>query len=82
MSRILDRDNPEWTEKDFKRSKPASEIFPQIVRKGRGPQKVSPKVSTTVRLDQEVIDYFKSTGRGWQRRLNNVLKKWIAGHRR
>jgi hypothetical protein len=26
-----DRDNPEWTAADFRRARPASEVFPEIV---------------------------------------------------
>jgi uncharacterized protein (DUF4415 family) len=31
-------------------------------------------VSTTIRLDAEVIEKFRATGPGWQSRINAVLK--------
>lgn len=78
MNRILDDENPEWTEEDFKRAKPAAELLPHLLQKRRGVQKASTKVSTTIRIDREIIEYFQSGGRGWQTRLNNALKEWVA----
>ena len=46
----------------------------KVVRRGRPPAD-SPKISTTVRLDADVVDYFRSEGRGWQTRLNAALRK-------
>lgn len=80
MSRMLDKENPEWTEGDFKKAKPVSEILPKLARKMR--QKAHTKIQTTVRLDQDVIHFFKSTGRGWQTKLNNALKEWVFEHRK
>lgn len=33
------------------------------------------KVSTTIRLDPDVIDAFKRDGAGWQSRINDALRK-------
>lgn len=46
------------------------------VRRGRPPL-TKPKVSTTIRLSQDVIDHFKASGRGWQTRVNEALREWI-----
>lgn len=46
------------------------------VRSGR-PKSVTTKVSTTIRLDQEVIDAFRADGPGWQSRINAALKDWL-----
>ncbi|MEO5373777.1 MAG: BrnA antitoxin family protein [Alphaproteobacteria bacterium] len=46
----------------------------RLVRRGR-PPKESPKISTTIRLDREVLEYFRSTGPGWQSRMNDVLRR-------
>ncbi|MCP5175513.1 MAG: BrnA antitoxin family protein [Moraxellaceae bacterium] len=40
----------------------------------------NPKVSTTVRLSPEVIAYFKATGKGWQTRLDAVLREYLQTH--
>ena len=47
------------------------------VRRGRPPA-AKPKVSTTIRLSPDVIDYFKSGGRGWQTRIDQALRDWIG----
>lgn len=47
------------------------------VQRGR-PKAEHPKVSTTIRLDAEVLDRFKADGPGWQSRINAVLRK-VAG---
>ncbi|WP_147964528.1 BrnA antitoxin family protein, partial [Burkholderia pseudomallei] len=31
--------------------------------------------ATTIRLDDDVLDAFKATGRGWQTRVNAALKE-------
>jgi uncharacterized protein (DUF4415 family) len=50
-----------------------------IVRRLGRPPKANPKVSVTLRLDQEVLDRFKATGQGWQTRINAALKKSKVG---
>ncbi len=47
------------------------------VVRGR-PAMEAPKISTTIRLDAEVMAHFKQDGRGWQSRINAALKSWIA----
>ena len=49
------------------------------VRRGRPPS-ARPKVSTTIRLSQDVIDHFRAGGRGWQTRINLALREWIKRH--
>jgi uncharacterized protein (DUF4415 family) len=44
----------------------------------RGPQKTPTKVQTTIRLDREVIDHFRASGRGWQSRLNETLRRVVV----
>ena len=46
------------------------------VRRGRPPL-ARKKVSTTIRLSQDVIDHFKADGRGWQTRIDEALREWI-----
>lgn len=74
---IFDDDNPEWTEEDFARAKPLSEL-PAHVRNAfprmRGPQQAPTKQQVTLRLDPDVLAKFRATGAGWQARINAVLK--------
>jgi uncharacterized protein (DUF4415 family) len=65
--------------------RPASEVLPKKLldvlpkrkRGERGPQKEPKKISVTVRYSPEVVTYFKSTGHGWQIRMDKVLKSYI-----
>ena len=71
-------DNPEWTKKDFDEARTFAEVFPDLaesIRKARGRPKVeTPKQQVSLRLDPEVIEKFKATGKGWQSRINDVLR--------
>lgn len=49
-----------------------------IVRRGRGPQKSPTKEMISIRLSPEVLDYFRNTGEGWQRRIDETLKRVVA----
>ncbi|HAA78384.1 TPA: hypothetical protein DCE37_25070 [Candidatus Latescibacteria bacterium] len=43
-------------------------------------RKARPKVSTTIRLDPEVLDFFRKTGKGWQTRMNDVMRQHVAAN--
>lgn len=66
---------PEITEEMFARGEWSMNGAP--VRRGR-PKSDSPKEMTTLRLDPEVLAYFKASGSGWQTRINDALRK-VAG---
>jgi uncharacterized protein (DUF4415 family) len=71
-------DNPELTKADFAKARAFSEVFPDLsasIRKGRGPNKAPTKKLVSLRLSQEVIAHFKSTGPGWQSRIDATLRK-------
>ncbi|NJL08794.1 MAG: BrnA antitoxin family protein [Methylacidiphilales bacterium] len=44
------------------------------VRRGR-PKSERPKVSTTIRLDADVLEHFRASGAGWQSRVNETLRR-------
>jgi len=48
-------------------------------RRGRpvGSVKVSKKVPTTIRFDADVLQALKSSGRGWQSRVNDAIRDWL-----
>lgn len=48
-----------------------------IVRRGRGPQKKPVKQAISIRLSPEVINYYRSEGKGWQSLMNADLKRGI-----
>ena len=47
----------------------------------RGPQQAPTKEQVTLRLDREVLAHFRNSGRGWQTRLNDTLKRLVSRSR-
>lgn len=41
---------------------------------------VDPKAQVTLRIDQDVLDYFKQSGKGYQTRINDVLRTFVRAH--
>lgn len=75
-----DPDNPPLTEKFWSRARPAHEVHPDWVRRSlerkRGRPKLdTPKQQVTLRIDADILDYFKSQGAGWQTAMNDTLRK-------
>ena len=73
-------DSPPLTEELLNKMRPVNESHPEIPRRVRGPQKDPKKVLVSVRYSPEVIEYFKSTGPGWQARMDSVLREYIESH--
>jgi uncharacterized protein (DUF4415 family)/predicted RNA binding protein YcfA (HicA-like mRNA interferase family) len=62
------------------------EVTPEMfaraaVRKGLQPLAPVPK-RITLRLDAEVLDWFKAQGRGYQERINSLLRAYMEAQRR
>jgi uncharacterized protein (DUF4415 family) len=83
---LIDVENPEWTEEDFQRARPAAEMLPKLlgpevaaeILKPRGrPKAAATKAHVNIRLDADVLEAFKATGRGWQTRINRALREWL-----
>ncbi len=51
------------------------------VKRGR-PRAENPKVSTTLRLDADVLEHFRRLGPGWQTRINSTLRSVIRKRRK
>ncbi len=64
-----DSDLPDLSTDDW-----AKRIAKAKVKRGR-PNAAVTKVSTTIRLDPDVIEAFKVKGPGWQSRMNDALRK-------
>jgi uncharacterized protein (DUF4415 family) len=41
------------------------------------PRSESPKQLVSIRYSQEVLEYFRSSGAGWQSRIDGVLKNYV-----
>ena len=64
---------------DFDTAYWAERIEAAPVKRGR-PKAETPKVSTTIRLDPDVLEAFRAQGPGWQNRINAVLREAIGLH--
>ena len=56
-------------------------MVPLRALRGR-PKSGSAKQLVSVRYSPEVLAYFKSTGEGWQSRMDGVLREYVARHSR
>lgn len=50
-----------------------------VVRKGLKP--VPAKQQITLRIDQDVITFFKEEGRGYQTKINQLLRAYMEAHK-
>ena len=69
-SMVKDVDAPEWTPEMFARA---------VVRKGLRP--ISKKTLLSLRVDADVIEWFKSQGAGYQSRMNALLRAYMEAHK-
>jgi uncharacterized protein (DUF4415 family) len=65
---------------DYSEAPPlAPEMFAKaIVRKGLKP--VTRKAQITLRVDTEVLEWFKRQGKGYQTQINSILKAYKEAH--
>lgn len=63
---------PELTDEWFKRA----DLYRggKLISRGRPPSP-QPKEALSLRLDADVVAYYRRTGRGWQSRINDTLRK-------
>jgi uncharacterized protein (DUF4415 family) len=86
---LIDDDAPELTDAELAEMRPAREVLPPdfyaMVTKRkpgqRGPGKKAPKVAMTVRIDADTLAALKASGAGWQRRVNDLLRKAVNSGR-
>ena len=70
-----DRDAQPLTLKQLK------SMVPMRALRGR-PKSERTKQLVSVRYSREVLAYFKSTGEGWQSRMDRVLREYVMRHSR
>ena len=56
-------------------------MVPIRALRGR-PKSEGAKKLVSVRYSPEVLEYFKSTGEGWQSRMDGVLRDYVSRHSR
>jgi uncharacterized protein (DUF4415 family) len=66
-----DPDTYELTDAEFRQLRP--------LKAGRPKMNVT-KERITIRLSPDVLNTFKATGKGWQSRIDMVLKEWLKEH--
>jgi uncharacterized protein (DUF4415 family) len=54
-------------------------LMPIRAVRGR-PKSENKKLLLSVRYSVEVVEYFRSTGEGWQARMDSVLRQYVSKH--
>lgn len=75
-----DPENPEWTDEDFARARPAREVLsPEVLATFRawrdGLTEPRMKRRLPVSLDPDVFEHFQAMGEDWEDRMNAVLRR-------
>lgn len=70
-------DAPELTEEWFQRAD--LHQGEKLLRRGRPVAEVT-KTPIKLRLDPDIVNAFKASGRGWQTRMNDALRDWLKSH--
>src|SRR2546421_13014495 len=67
---VVDDDAPAWTPEMFARA---------VVKRGL----TSPRAKTllSLRIDADVVEWFRAQGRGYQSRMNALLRAYMDAHR-
>lgn len=77
--RAADDDNPPLDAATLARMRPAREVVPEVVaaavNRGGRPRLENPKEAIKLRLDRDLLAHFRRTGKGWQTRINDTLRK-------
>lgn len=79
---IEHNDNPEWTHQDFARAVSISGL-PAGLQNAlkahtRGPQRSPRKIPVSIRLSADVVSSLRSSGAGWQARVDDILRKHLV----
>ena len=75
-------DAPEWSEEVFDRAEVARdgkvlrEAKGTLTKRGR-PRLENPKQQVTLRLDADLVDQLRASGKGWQSRVNDIIRKAV-----
>jgi len=73
-------DSPPLSDDLLKKMRPVRELHPDRPSRLHGHQKSPVKIPVSIRLSPEVIEHFKSEGKGWQTRINTILREYVKTH--
>ncbi|UWQ16140.1 BrnA antitoxin family protein [Jannaschia sp. M317] len=60
---------------DLARLRPMEQVAPELATRARGrPKSDNPKQPVTIRLDADLVETLRATGKGWQSRVNDMLR--------
>ena len=62
---------------EFARISTPAEILKRKRGRPIGSIKASPKIQTAIRFDEDVLIGLRATGKGWQTRVNDVMREWL-----
>jgi uncharacterized protein (DUF4415 family) len=68
---VVDGDAPAWTPEMFARA---------VVKSGL--EAPPTKTLLSLRIDSDVVEWFRAQGRGYQSRMNALLRAYMQAHRR
>jgi uncharacterized protein (DUF4415 family) len=67
---VVDREAPRWTPEMFARA---------VIRKGLKP--TPGKTLLSLRIDSDVLEWFRAQGPGYQSRMNALLRAYMDAHK-
>jgi uncharacterized protein (DUF4415 family) len=70
---LSDPDARSFTDKEWKAARPT-------MRTGRPPYTQPKKAPVTLRLDVDILHALKASGKGWQTRVNDIMREWLKNH--
>ena len=87
--RISNKSQTNWARLDALREKhidpsDTPEIPPEMFAKAvlrHGLEPVAPKAQITLRVDRDVLEWFKQQGQGYQTRINALLRAYMEAHK-
>ena len=82
---VPDDETPEWTVKQFKTAKRGLDGLAELIgeeatkplRKAGRPKSISPKRNGTLRLAGDLWEHIKASGRGYNSRVENILREAV-----
>jgi uncharacterized protein (DUF4415 family) len=83
---LADPDAQPMTDEQLARLRPAREVLSPALyealtaKRGGRPKSETPKVFTGIRFDADVLAALRATGKGWQTRVNEVMREWVRTH--
>ncbi len=78
----IDDENPEWSADAIAQALPFGALPAELKAQLRGrPKAKITKERITIRLSREVVEQFRSSGAGWQTRLDAALRDWLTHNR-